>query len=205
MKWNEYTDGALRTESSLMPLSEEVASRGMSNRLFHAILGIATEVNELYDAIEHKPEEMWDNVNILEELSDKFWYLAIAFDDLKMTNMISNDLEHTVLSNEELTSKTTKYKFIKELRQQSAGCLDMSKKVLFYGHSVNVEELITSLIKQYLLIKDIIYLISMDEETENSVMRVNLAKLKQRFPDKFDGFKAKIRDLESERKILESI
>lgn len=55
------------------------------------------------------------------------------------------------------------------------------------------------------MIKGIIELISQDPETIDSVMHINLAKLKQRYPEKFDGYKAEIRDLDAERKILEKI
>lgn len=52
-------------------------------RLFHAILGIATEATELMEALTlaFNPETM-DNVNILEELGDLNWYEAIAIDTL---------------------------------------------------------------------------------------------------------------------------
>ena len=54
MTFKEYTEGALRTESTLCPLTQEVEKRGLSNRLYHAILGLCTEMHEVYDAIELK-------------------------------------------------------------------------------------------------------------------------------------------------------
>lgn len=54
-------------------------------RLFHAIVGIATESAELIDALyqqidEDKPH--LDTVNIQEELGDLAWYQAIAVDEM---------------------------------------------------------------------------------------------------------------------------
>jgi len=50
-------------------------------RLFHALIGIATESTELLEALHHTM--IWgeqDNVNIREELGDINWYQAIAID-----------------------------------------------------------------------------------------------------------------------------
>ena len=90
MTFKQYTAGALRTESTLCPLAPEVEDRGLSNRLYHAILGLCTEMHEIYDAIELKDPNTWDNVNILEEAGDSMWYLAIAADELKITKQIND-------------------------------------------------------------------------------------------------------------------
>ncbi len=50
-------------------------------RLFHAIIGIATESAELLEAMKLDTKE-FDRVNILEELGDLNWYEAIAVDEL---------------------------------------------------------------------------------------------------------------------------
>ena len=204
MTFKQYTAGALRTESTLCPLAPEVENRGLSNRLYHAILGLCTEMHEVYDAIELKDPNTWDNVNILEEFGDQFWYLAIAADELKITKQI-NDFKVKSIDQETLCNPMSKYIFIKNLRQLQAGLLDTCKKVMFYGKQLDLEVVKENIFTQYLMIRANIVLISQDEDTIDSVMHINLAKLKQRYPEKFDGYKAEIRDLDAERKILEKI
>ena len=204
MKFKQYTAGALRTESTLCPLAPEVEDRGLSNRLYHAILGLCTEMHEVYDAIELKDPNTWDNVNILEEFGDQFWYIAIAADELKITKQI-NDFKFESVDNATLCNPMSKYIFIKNLRQLQAGLLDICKKVMFYGEQLDLEVVKENIFTQYLMLRANIVLISQDEETIDSVMHINIAKLKKRYPKKFDGYKAKIRDLDAERKILEKI
>ena len=204
MTFKQYTTGALRTESTLIPLTTYVEDRGLSNRLYHAILGLCTEMHEVYDAIELKDPNTWDNVNILEEFGDQFWYLAIAADELKITKQI-NDFKVESIDNATLCNPMSKYIFIKSLRQLQAGLLDTCKKVMFYGKQLDLEVVKENIFTQYLMLRANIVLISQDEETIDSVMHINLAKLKQRYPEKFDGYKAEIRDLDAERKILEKI
>ena len=204
MTFKQYTTGALRTESTLCPLAPEVENRGLSNRLYHAILGLCTEMHEVYDAIELKDPNTWDNVNLLEELGDKLWYVAIGADELKITKQI-NDFKVEQIDQVTLCNPMSKYIFIKNLRQLQAGLLDTCKKVMFYGKQLDLDMVKENIFTQYLMIRGIIELISQDPETIDSVMHINLAKLKQRYPEKFDGYKAEIRDLDAERKILEKI
>ena len=204
MTFKQYTAGALRTESTLIPLTTYVEDRGLSNRLYHAILGLCTEMHEIYDAIELKDPNTWDNVNLLEEFGDQFWYIAIAADELKITKQI-NDFKVESIDNATLCNPMSKYIFIKNLRQLQAGLLDTCKKVMFYGKQLDLEVVKENIFTQYLMLRANIVLISQDEETIDSVMHINLAKLKQRYPEKFDGYKAEIRDLDAERKILEKI
>lgn len=204
MTFKQYTAGALRTESTLIPLTTYVEDRGLSNRLYHAILGLCTEMHEVYDAIELKDPNTWDNVNLLEEFGDQLWYLAIAADELKITKQI-NDFKVESVDQETLCNPMSKYIFIKSLRQLQAGLLDTCKKVMFYGKQLDLEVVKENIFTQYLMLRANIVLISQDEETIDSVMHINLAKLKQRYPEKFDGYKAEIRDLDAERAILEKI
>ena len=204
MTFKQYTAGALRTESTLIPLTTYVENRGLSNRLYHAILGLCTEMHEVYDATELKDPNTWDNVNLLEEAGDSMWYLAIAADELKITKQI-NDFKVESVDNATLCNQMSKYIFIKNLRQLQAGLLDICKKVMFYGEQLDLEVVKENIFTQYLMLRANIVLISQDEETIDSVMHINLAKLKQRYPEKFDGYKAEIRDLDAERKILEKI
>jgi len=52
-------------------------------RIFHSIVGIATESTELLEALDMSGKNM-DNVNIGEEFGDLDWYKAIGVDELNM-------------------------------------------------------------------------------------------------------------------------
>lgn len=52
----------------------------INDRLFHAVMGIATEATELVEAMK---DGFPDDVNLLEELGDLNWYEAIAIDELE--------------------------------------------------------------------------------------------------------------------------
>jgi len=51
-------------------------------RLFHCIIGLATETDELLEAMNLDSPD-FDRVNILEELGDQAWYQAIGIDTLE--------------------------------------------------------------------------------------------------------------------------
>ena len=53
-------------------------------RMFHSIIGIATEASELVEALELSGGEM-DYTNVSEEMGDIGWYQAIAFDEMDTT------------------------------------------------------------------------------------------------------------------------
>lgn len=61
---------------------QSVAGIDINPRLFHAIIGIATESTELVEAVLKSIETGFDidNVNVQEELGDLNWYQAIAID-----------------------------------------------------------------------------------------------------------------------------
>lgn len=53
----------------------------VNTRLFHAIIGVATESTEL---LENLADSSLDTVNLLEEMGDLNWYMAIAMDELNV-------------------------------------------------------------------------------------------------------------------------
>lgn len=197
MDYLKYVEGALRTESTLNPLTTYVEDRGLSNRLYHSILGMSTEVSEMYDAVEL---ELLDFVNLLEEIGDAHWYLAIAADDLNITKDISNEL-NTLHSNNVpglLVSLAT-------LRKHSANLLDYTKKVMFYGKLADRGIITTNVIAIARSLNYLTRAITDDVDINSKIFAINLAKLKARYPDKFNGFSAEVRDLKAERLILEEL
>lgn len=76
----EYTAGALRTEKKVLPFE---GTNGVTPRIEHAIIGLASEIGELADAMKKAKfyGKTFDVVNFLEELGDLTWYIAIALDE----------------------------------------------------------------------------------------------------------------------------
>lgn len=81
----EYIKAAKRTESAAAPLNMKFSD--VDNRLLHAAMGLCTESGEMLDGLKKcffygKPS---DRVNMVEELGDLLWYIAIACDALGVT------------------------------------------------------------------------------------------------------------------------
>ncbi|MCK9596684.1 nucleoside triphosphate pyrophosphohydrolase family protein [Candidatus Pacearchaeota archaeon] len=78
-KW--YIDLVKRTESPYdIP-------KDINKRLMHAILGISTESGELVDAIKKYIfyNKSLNNINLVEEVGDLLWYIAIICDVLDIS------------------------------------------------------------------------------------------------------------------------
>jgi len=84
MKFDAYRWEALRTERKDLTEPIKLLSAPPTVRLLHAALGLATETGELCDAIKravYYGREL-DRTNVIEELGDLCWYLALAIDAL---------------------------------------------------------------------------------------------------------------------------
>lgn len=91
----DYNENELRAEFATIIESMDLLKESILNitdesreqelevnpRMFHAIVGIATEATELVEAMEIDGSEM-DYVNISEEMGDIGWYQSIAFDEM---------------------------------------------------------------------------------------------------------------------------
>ena len=78
----DYVELANRTEAPITP--ELLARMASQARCLHAVMGLTTEVGELADA--YKRHVFYgahvDPVNVVEEVGDICWYLAILMDEL---------------------------------------------------------------------------------------------------------------------------
>ena len=75
-----YQNDALRTLSTQFHISEE----GVTPDLLHGAIGLATEAGEMLDAIKRAlfyGAEL-DRTNLIEELGDLEWYMAVIRDAL---------------------------------------------------------------------------------------------------------------------------
>ncbi len=78
---SEYIKSAICTE----PIKyNETLTKGLSPRVEHGVIGLVTESGELMDAVKkakYYGKEI-DTVNIVEEMGDLMWYMAIIADQL---------------------------------------------------------------------------------------------------------------------------
>jgi len=79
-----YTQEVLKTESTDMEALKKRIQDEKTIRLLHAALGLSTEAGEVLDVLKKhiyygKPI---DEVNLIEEVGDACWYLAVMLDAL---------------------------------------------------------------------------------------------------------------------------
>ncbi len=76
----EYIQKALRTEGTY----RFQATGDVTPRIEHGVMGAVTEVGELMDAVKKAKiyGRVLDRVNLIEEIGDTMWYLAILADEL---------------------------------------------------------------------------------------------------------------------------
>lgn len=76
---SDFIEQAKRTESNMTPKMTEGKWR-----LLHAAMGLTTEAGEFMDALKkyYFYGKALDRTNLLEELGDLLWYMAIALDEL---------------------------------------------------------------------------------------------------------------------------
>ena len=185
MRFSEYVSLAIKTESPLQPL-------GDISRLAHAIIGINTEIGEIYDGIENSTKENIDIVNMIEEVGDLYWYVAILLDS---TDSVDDKYVSTILKPTDTYTNS-----FSNIRNASNELLDILKKHLFYGKPLNYEKIVSISINIKLMLDIASYLLG---STSIKVMTKNIEKLSTRYPEKFSEYHAENRNLEEERKVLE--
>lgn len=101
---NDYIKQAMQFDQSDDQYAEALArmSDPQMIRLFHAFIGMTTEVGELFDQFKKHifyGKEL-DLVNLAEEIADSDWYRAVAIDALsKLLNRDSLELEDHIDKN----------------------------------------------------------------------------------------------------------
>lgn len=87
MNTKEYVQNALRTESCDMGAVAQRMVDKRSIRLNHAAMGMVTEAAEFTDALKKLffYGKQVDTTNLVEELGDLCWYIAIACDELDVS------------------------------------------------------------------------------------------------------------------------
>ena len=132
-----------------------------------------------------------DQLNLSEELGDICWYIAIAVDTIKPA-----DFEPVVTR---VFDGLRQGVAIRNLCEQSAHLLDMTKKNVFHGRQIDKVafaqtcQLIIELIKTICNMNGILF---------SDVLSANIRKLKVRYPARYSDHNADTRDLTSERQAL---
>ena len=178
MNLKEYIPLALRTEKPLPRMQ----------RLEHGCLGLITEVGEITTelkriAIYEKPLDEQRKVHILEEIGDTMWYVAILLDGMETpANIFEGALVVSLLM----------YK--PETLQQNA--LVMSAFVgktcdavlgIVSAKRVNDDNYALVLASLTIVVTELIALAKKCDATLELAMEANIAKLSQRYPDKYSN------------------
>jgi NTP pyrophosphatase (non-canonical NTP hydrolase) len=188
----------------------ELASRTFNDlgtqelNIFHMQAGIITEIGEAIDPIKKhiaygKPLDM---VNVGEEIADICWYIinrARIVLPLKLINEIFISEAHleTLESWREEFSKD----FVGKTEHQK---LILAVELLYFSSPIISFQ--TSDIEESIGLSSIVMLQGVCENLDLDFWQIltnNIAKLKVRFPEKFNNDAANNRDLDSERKELE--
>lgn len=153
--------------------------------LLHGAVGVATELGELIKAIK-------ENSNVLEETSDICWYMAI-FDRhlIKKGFVLEMHKHYDTMFFEDTTPYLNKL-ILEDL-------LDQSKKNFIYGKEYDLTLMYNTVIGIHGCMQSIakFFNFSIEEARDK-----NIAKLKQRYGDKFSTRAALNRDLGKELEIL---
>lgn len=163
-------------------------------RILHGSIGLSTEVGELYDALasaKNKPSKL-DKDNMLEEIGDLLWYFALLVDTCK--GFIDPKIfDITAPKN---TKRRPKFKrLLRSLSRSSALMLDITKKIVFYNRKVSNDDILRALAW---IADDILGLCECFGLDPEKVMYANIAKLAERFGEKFSEAAANNRDIKAE-------
>jgi hypothetical protein len=150
--------------------------------LSHMVMGMCTELSELQDAIDNE-----DKVNIGEELADFQWYLA-NYNTLRDYTFKSSDLP-------------VYYDDVNDLYYSVSELQDVVKKFIAYDKEINEKSEKSLLSSLQYMIQGFYNTYKLDQ---GEYLQKNIDKLKERYPGKFTVENAINRDLDAERKILES-
>lgn len=179
MEWKEYLELSEKT------LSTEFHCEEKYQRMLHAVIGILTEVEELLD----NHIDKIDKTNVLEEVGDITWYIAIIGREYNL------DFPKNIPLNSDISMN-----IIVSIMKQTCKLLDMLKKKIYYNKPINEELFKQTTTVIMILIQS--YMNHYKIDISNS-FDINIAKLKARYGDKFTAKNAINRDIEKERKILE--
>jgi NTP pyrophosphatase (non-canonical NTP hydrolase) len=185
MDIQQYLIDSERTLSSTFYFESDRVQRQL-----HGAIGISTEITELFQALSTR---RMDTINLSEEIADIHWYLAIFQREFGFeVNTNRNDANAISFNSiEDLVIDTAIY---------SGELLDLYKKWGFYKRNIGQEAVIG--LCNRIALNTVVMCDWIGIPLEVALER-NIEKLRARFPEKFTEEMANVRDLDTERKILE--
>lgn len=165
--------------------------------LVHASLGMASEINEIIDAITTN-----DGNNYGEELGDCWWYIAVADDALNLEighrEMVPVDQSR----DESMPYITADDAFMRGYIYNMSKYANEVKRCFAYGNPVS--ELVKSNCKQYLIKsgRALVFMSWCWKLDIKNIWETNIKKLAGRYGDKYSDFAANNRDLKAENAII---
>lgn len=221
MLLKQYIEASQRTNHTGDTLRDSIdrISVDKSFHVEHAIQGIITEAGELSEAfinkggganILEKIDEI-DWVNVSEEIGDLLWYIALLLNTisenldclqrkwdfcLKSSPKVDGDLDEMICR-----SLIGMYVSVGRI-------VDLQKKHINYNCGFSQEDILCELFEDdCALMKNIFSICKVLKTKKNisvhGIMKKNVDKLRERYPEKFSYKKANARNLDGERKKLE--
>jgi NTP pyrophosphatase (non-canonical NTP hydrolase) len=182
---HNYISKALETESVV----EQIET---NTRLLHAVMGICTEVGELVC-----PK---DRINVIEELGDICWYIAVL-SDVRQIDYIEKISFEVKVPNLE----TSYEHMVNLLCFYPSELLDALKKNMFYGKPIDFR-VFDSITDRF--IKTLSNIIRFQNKSFEAILNANIEKLNSKNgrykTGKFSKEEAINRDDKVERALLES-
>jgi len=152
-----------------------------NERLLHAAMGLCTEVGELF--------EVESEQHLIEEVGDVYWYLALAHDALGL------DFERYEIEIDLDTWNPRGESPIESLSIYTTDLLDMVKKQVFYGRTIDLQKAELTLFTLKAVLKAALIMEDIDPK---AVLQANINKLTTRYPEKFTEEAANNRDVKAE-------
>jgi len=188
MTWNEYLTLSEKTLSTEFHIADDL----FYQKILHAVIGSLTEVEEILDNYDgtNLTTSVEKQGSLGEECADVFWYLAILFRELDVKQLPTYNFDSENPFNLLMDFTKTGLKF-----------LDLLKKKIYYNKSIDSEVLSNLSLTMYNQMVAYCVLYKIDVEV---ILDKNIQKLRSRYGDKFSSEKAINRDLDVEKRILES-
>lgn len=184
--FEQYEQEAARTATHNFYLTQPT-------ECLHGAIGIMTEAVELKEAL---MSPHFDKVNIIEEIGDALWYLALCsrYFNFPLQREFSASADLGISNGKNLHSRLVD--LLDDLLINAGALLDFVKKSLFYNKPTSYADISEKLSACAILLTLMSNTLEIDVY---QVMQINIDKLKKRFPEKFTNDLAQVRDSNKER------
>lgn len=193
MKLKQYCRLAERTEAD--PITVSIAGVDAKDiRALHAAMGLVTEAGELLEIFNFPDHEVDAPGHIEEEVGDLFWYVAVLIN----SGWISGDQVRFIRKYARRQwmddkKKLNSHELARLLSISAASLMDALKKRLWYGKALESEE--PAIIN---ILEALFMFCCVRGLDRGKILDANIAKLKLRYPEKFDQHLALNRDVQGE-------